>query len=204
MFQSILNKARNDKFILVLDIPKLLKGKFDLISNTNYKADTIQFSIYGSPVPSVNVPAINVPFGGQVYKASSAARPEYAPLSIKFLVDNGYNNYWVLWNWLNLFNHSKESYTELTKTIDFFTKQEKDPTLIRPMKEFTSSIYIFGLDEYNNKIISFEYTNAFPTSLGELNFSNQDPSEITCSVSFVFNQLNVNLIKNVNNSDCNL
>ena len=202
MFQSILNKARNDKFILILDIPKALKNKFDFISHNNFKADTVQFSIYGSPVPSINVPAINVPFGGQVYKASSASRPEYNPLSIKFLVDNGYNNYWVLWNWLNLFNDSKKSYTELTKTIDIYTNQNEDPSLINPMKDFTTNLYIFGLDEYNNKIISFKYTGAFPTTLSELNFSNQDPSEINCNVSFVFNQLEVELIKNVNDSDC--
>ena len=39
-------------------------------------------------------------------------------------------------------------------------------------------------------------------TLSELNFSNQDPSEINSSVTFVFDQLNVELLKNVNQSDC--
>jgi hypothetical protein len=202
MFQTVLNKARNDKFILTLDIPKALKSKFDTGSHDFFKSDSIQFSIYGSPVPSVNVPAINVPFGGQIYKASSTARPEYNPLTLKFVVDNGYKNYWVLWNWLNLFNDSKKSITDLTRSIDYVSDFDKDPTLIHPMSEYTSRFYIFGLDEYNNKIISFEYTGSFPTSLAEISYSNQDPTEINCSVTFAFNQLNVNLIKNINEANC--
>jgi hypothetical protein len=176
-----------------------MKKRYDNTVDKHFSIDPLQLSIYGSPVPQVSIPAISVPFGGQIHKVSSMARPEYNPLTVKFLVDNGYKNYWIIWNWMNLFNDSKTSSSEITKGVDLLNKS-KDPVIDNPVKEYVSSFSIFGLDEYNNKIISFQYNNAFPTNLGEINFSNQDPSEINCSVTFAFNQLNVSLVKNVDDS----
>ena len=201
MYQSALNRARSDKFILVLNLPPMMKQGYNSVLGENYKIDTLQFSIYGSPVPSVSVPSIDLPYSGQVYRGSSLSRPAYEPLSVKFLIDNGYKNYFILWKWLNLFNDSKKSTTTLTNAIDVdFSKN--DPSLVNPMSKYTSNFSIYGLDEFNNKVISFDYNHAFPTNLSEINFSNQDPSEITSSVTFVFNQLNVNLLTNVDQNNC--
>jgi hypothetical protein len=200
MIQPSLNRSRNDKFILVLDLPTAMKKKYDETSDKFFSIEPLQLSIFGSPVPQISVPSLSVPFGGQVHKISSMSRPEYNPLTIKFLVDNGYKNYWVLWNWMNLFNDAQKSLSEITKGTDLLNTNIKDPYIKNPVREYVSIFTIYGLDEYNNKIISFEYNNAFPTNLGELNFSNQDPSEINCSVTFSFNQLRVNLVKNVDDS----
>jgi hypothetical protein len=187
---------------MVLDLPKALKSKYDSVTNSNFNINPLQFSIYGSPVPPINVPSIDVPFGSQVYKASSMVRPAYDPLSIKFLVDNGYKNYWALWNWLNLFSDAEKASTKITTAFEDGKTNSSNIKIQHPMSDYTSRFTIFGLDEYNNKIISFEYTDAFPTNLSEISFSNQDPSEINSSVTFVFNQLHVNLIKDVNQITC--
>lgn len=200
MIQPALNRSRNDKFILVLDLPLAMKKKYNTTTDKFFSIEPLQLSVYGSPVPTISVPAISVPFGGQVHKVSSMSRPEYNPLNIKFLVDNGYKNYWVLWNWMNLFNDTQRSSSEITKGIDLLNTNTKDPRVENPVKDYVSIFTIYGLDEYNNKIIGFEYNNAFPINLGELNFSNQDPSEINCSVTFAFNQLKVNLVKNIDDS----
>ena len=202
MYQTALNRSRNDKFIIVIDLPKKLKTKYDNVLNKNENADSLQFSIFGSPVPEIKVPAMDLPYGGQVYKASSVSRPVYNDLNIKFLVDNGYQNYWVLWNWLNLFNDSTTGDTELSQAIHVPLLKDEHIYLKSPMREFTSNFHIFGMDEYNNKIISFRYRDAFPVSLSEINFNNQDSNEITCNVSFAFNQLEVNLLQNINQSAC--
>lgn len=201
MNQAALNRSRNDKFIMVLDLPSAMKKKYDSILGEGYKIDPIQFSIYGSPVPQISVPEINLPFGGQVAKVSSHFRPAYTPLQIKFLVDNGYKNYWILWNWLNLFNDVKKSTSTITNAIDT-PINTRDASLINPVTNYTSRFSIYSMDEFNNKIVSFTYTNAFPTTLGEINFSNQDPSEINCTVTFAFNQLEVSLLKDVNRVNC--
>lgn len=186
---------------MVLDIPLMLKKKYDNVLDSTFKADSLQFTMYGSPVPSISVPAIDLPFDGQIYRASSMSRPAYDPLSVKFFVDNGYKNYWMIWQWLNLFNDAKTS----TSNISIQSRHIGGNTDLKmevSMKDLISRFSIFALDEYNNKIISFDYTDAFPVSLGELNFSHQDPSEISCNVNFVFNQLQVNLLKNVNEATC--
>jgi hypothetical protein len=182
---------------MVLDLPLAMKDSYDPVLKKSYHIDPIQFSIYGSPVPKISVPEINVPYGGQVGRVSSGSRPAYDPISIKFLVDNGYKNYWILWNWINLFNDSQKSTSNINHLIP------SDPSyFINSTTNYTSNFSIFSVDEYNNKIVSFNYTNAFPTGLSEINFSNQDPTEINCTVTFVFNQLNVTLLNNVDEVNC--
>jgi len=199
MNQTVLNRSRNDKFILVLDLPKTLKNVVDGVLQKTYNADYIQFTSIGSPVPSVNVPEIKVPYGGQNYYASSLSRPAYPPFNVKFLVDNGYQNYWILWNWLNLFNDFKNSTSDLTSSYESINSKIN---LTYPMSDYTSSFTIFGLDEFNNKIISFKYTNAFITGLTPIEYSYQTPTEIVCTATFVFNQLDVELLKSVDISNC--
>jgi len=196
MNQTPLNRSRSDKFILVLDLPKAMKRKVDLTLEDNFRISPLQLSIFGSPVPSINIPAIDVPYGGHIYKTSSFSRPAYDPLTLKFLIDNGFKNYWVIWNWMNLLNDFKTS--EATPhTVD-----ENHSEIKHPMSDYTSTFTIFGMDEFNNNIISFKYTNAFPTQLSEINFSNQEPNEIISTVTFAFNTLEVKLERDVNRVSC--
>jgi hypothetical protein len=196
MIQTPLNRSRSDKFILVLDLPLALKNHVDPVIQDTFKIDQVQFSVYGSPVPAISIPSIDVAFGSQVYKTSTFARPAYDPLQIKFLVDNGYKNYWILWNWLNVLNDFKDS------TTAAHSISENGKTIKNPMSNYTSFFNIYGLDEFNNKIIAFKYTNAFPTSLSEISYSNQEPNEINSAVTFAFNQLDIQILKDVNQVSC--
>lgn len=199
MNQSILNRSRNDKFTFIMDLPKALKGKTDSVLQSEYTADQIQFTTFGSPVPSIAVPSIAVPYAGQVYNTSSMSRPVYNPLSLKFLIDNGYKNYWVLWQWLNLFNDNDDSSTQITKPT--FLK-DNEIRLENKVSDYTSTFSVFAMDEYNNKIIEFKYIHAFIRELSDIDYTFQGGSEITCTASFVFSRLEVNLIRNVDNSIC--
>ena len=149
MNQSVLNRSRNDKFAFVLDLPLALKKQTDLVMSKAYNANQIQLTTFGSPVPSIRVSEIKVPFGGQVYNASSLSRPSYEALSLKFLIDNTYQNYWMLWKWLNLFNDTENSTTELTKIIP---RANGEIGIDNPMSDFTTTFSLFSLDEFNNKI----------------------------------------------------
>jgi hypothetical protein len=199
MNQATLNRSRSDKFLLVLDLPIALKSSQDTVIQDKYSADQIQFTIYGSPVPKISIPEINLPFGGQVLKVSSMSRPAYPSLDVKFLVGNGYQNYWILWKWLNLFNDSQNSTSDLNMQSSFVGE---DIRLTNSLRRYISDFTLFALDEFDNRIISFKYTNAFVTSLGQINYSYQDPAEITCDVSFAYNQLEVKLLKDINISSC--
>lgn len=202
MNQTPLNRSRNDKFLLVLELPKALKNTYDVVLEKSYKIDPIQFSVFGSPVPAISVPDVSVAFGGQVHKTSSFSRPAYNPITLRFLVDNGYTNYWTLWKWLNLFNDSKTSSSPVVSPLHPSYDKSTPAILTNSLIDYVSHFSLFSMDEYNNKIVEFKYTNVFPTNLGEINYSNQDPSEINCNVTFSFNQLNVNLLRDVNKVSC--
>jgi hypothetical protein len=187
MNQTILNRSRNDKFTLVMDIPEKLK---DLEGFEN--ADPIQFTVFGSPVPKIDVSSINLPYGGQHMAISSTSRPAYPPLNLKFLIDNKYKNYWLLWNWLNLFNDSYRSNTSMNQKINGYSEKI---VLTNPFEKYVTKFSLFALDEYNNKIISFDYSGIFITGLGEINYSHQEENQIIGSATFAYNQMIVNMLK---------
>jgi hypothetical protein len=197
MQQPVLNRSRSDKFAFVLDLPKALKDQVNSVLDIT-NADPIQFTTFGSPVPAISVPDINLAYAGQSYHTSSNSRPAYPPLNIKFLVDNGYQNYWILWKWLNLFNDASDSITN----INAATVSNDNIRLSNPLSDYSSTFSLFALDEYNNKIIEFKYTSAFITGLSPIEFSFQNPDQIVCNATFVFNQLKVYLITDINVSAC--
>ena len=66
--QAVLNKSRADKFLLVFDLPAILKG-IDRPwvgdqSKRTIIGDSVQFSIFGTAVPEVTVPAVETRFAG--------------------------------------------------------------------------------------------------------------------------------------------
>lgn len=192
MNQSILNRSRLDKFTLILDIPVALKRRIDSVSKQNYKPDKIEFTVFGSPVPKIEIKHIALPFSGQHMNVSSHSRTNYEPLNLKFFIDNEYQNYWTLWNWLNLFNENLNSTSEVLTPVHpiydphFLTLNE--------VSDYVADFSLFALDEYNTKTVEFKYSGCFITSLSEIGFSHQDENLIGCSATFAYNQLMVKLL----------
>jgi len=191
MHQSVLNRARLDKFTLVLDLPIALKRTADPILETLPNANTIQFTCFGSPTPSIEVPSIDTPFGGQTLKVSSHSRPAYRPLRLSFKVDNGYKNWWILWRWMDLFNQSLKSTSEITSVVLNGSKP------VHPVTDYLTTFTTFAAEEYNRNIMSFVYYGARIVSLSEISYSHQDANEITCQAMFDFNQFNAKLLSDI-------
>jgi hypothetical protein len=105
--QSPLNVGLKDKFQLVLNLPYVLRK--ESVTNPKISLDPVQLTIFGTVVPSIQVPPQEVPFSGQVYNVTSYTRPNYAPLDVNFIVDNQFKNYWILWKWLTVLNNPAES-----------------------------------------------------------------------------------------------
>lgn len=192
MDQTIFNKARRDKFAVVFDIPKALKDRAVNIDTQKCNADvqaylsnSIQFAIYGTPVPRVSIREVDLPYAGQVHRQTSYARPNYAPLTIGMAIDNKFLNYWLLWTWLNMWNDANTA--EFDPSI-------YNPSLDTSIADYVTALTIYGLDEYNNKIIEFNYSNVIITDLSEVEFSYRNTEEIGCTATFVFDQMRVNLL----------
>jgi hypothetical protein len=198
--QSPFNLTRKDKFLLVLDVPPALKQiatKF-LRNETNILPDTMQFAVAGTVVPEITVPAIQNRYAGQTQTVTSGAREPYTPLTVDFIVDNRFNNYWVIYTWLNLLNDDKlgiyDSSGLTTQTPNIVNSKAKGP-----YSQYKANVTIYGLDEYNKRVIQFTYTDAFPTNLGGITFSYKDSGELESNVTFSYSQLLVNPISEIEN-----
>jgi hypothetical protein len=55
--------------------------------------------------------------------------------------------------------------------------------------QYKSTISIFGLDEYDKRVIEFKYTDAFPSSVGGINYSYRDAGEVESSFTLNYSQL---------------
>jgi len=185
--QSVLNKSRADKFLLIFDLPPILKGInkpwVGKQSTTTLISDSVQFSIFGSAVPEITVPAVENRFAGSTLYVSSHSKRSYPPVTVDFTIDNEYKNYWVLYQWLNLLHSEYEgrfNERELPTSPDF--------------NEYQTDLTIFGKDEFNNSKIKFTYTKAFPTTLEAITYNYQDAGEIKSGFTFVYSQLHTEII----------
>lgn len=186
--QSVTNKARKDKFILVFQLPKALREvdthENAVRDNAKLVRDSLQFSVYGTLVPKVNVNAVAKSYSGQVFNFSGHHRPEYGNVTMNFVVDNEFNNYWVIYKWINLMNNNREG---------LFYK-EKQPVQAAPFSEYATNFTMYGLDEYENRKIQFDYIGVIPVGLGEITYSYQDPEQIESTFEFSFSQLQSKLL----------
>lgn len=183
--QSFLNKSRTDKFKLVFSLPPALRkinSKTDR-QTYNVNEDAFQFSVYGAVVPELDVPALQIRYGGSNLYNSTHAREPYPPVTIDFTIDNGFNNYWVLYKWLDLMHDEKEGLYDASDLVS-----DED------FKNYQTDMTLYGLDEFNNERIQFTYTKAFPVTIGSINYNYRTSEEITSSMTFVYSQIHTKLI----------
>ena len=185
--QSILNKSRLDKFILIFSLPPALREinvrENSARNSNNVIEDKLQLSVYGAVVPELTVPSIQVPYAGSNLYQSAHAREAYPPVTVNFTADNEFNNYWVIYKWLNLMHDQKTG---------IYDDADLDPE--NQFNNYQTDMTLYGLDEYENKRIEFTYTKAFPVTLGNLEYNYRTSEEIESSFTFVYSQLHTKLL----------
>ena len=187
--QSVLNRSSKDRFILVLNLPSVLRNR--LPTDELLNLDPLQISIYGTVVPPIQIPANEVRFGGQSYNVSSYARPNYPPLPVNFIVDNKFRNYWVLWRWLQIMNDPQTSLYTGTSLKQESWKNRLQSGIVT---EYQTNFSVIGLNEYNQHTIEFVFKNAFITNLGGINYEYNDTDFVKSTAEFQFSQLDVTLL----------
>jgi|TARA_R110002050_G_scaffold118328_6_gene235691 hypothetical protein len=186
--QAALNKERKDKFIMVIPTPKFLKDDVNKFvrDNKQVNPDSVQFSIYGSVVPPVQIPNVETRYSGQTLNVTSHNRPPYPPVNVKFTIDNRFENYWFIYKWMDKLQDDYAGY---------FNKEKNYPKGKVIEDEYMADFTIYALDEYNKKVAQFDYTKGFPTFLGGIEYSYRDPSEIETQFSFAYSQFYVKLLE---------
>lgn len=187
---SPLNSSSKDKFIMVLNMPYILRKYAETDDLLNM--DSLQISVFGTVVPTINVPPVEVRFGGQSTNVSSHSRPNYEPLTVNFIIDNQYKNYYVLWKWLDILNDSRNS------SYGGSSSEVRASSNSGNIAEYQTTLSIMSLDEYNEPVIAFNYHNAFITSLGSIAYSYRDGEILESSAQFSFGQLSLVNQKKIN------
>ncbi len=184
------NRPQKDKFLVVFDIPPILKtidkeiAKPNAGTNSTVVSDSVQFSIYGTTVPEIIVPGVAARHAGSTLYVSSHSKNSYPPVHVKFDVDNLYNNYWVIYQWLNLLHNEKTGrYNEREIIID------------DSFSDYQTDLTVYGLDEYNNKRIQFLYKKAFPTSIDQIQYDHRETGQLVSGFTFLYSQLHVALLR---------
>lgn len=189
--QSVFNKARADKFILVFDLPPILKpiAKKYQRNNSNIIPDSVQFSVYGTMVPEITVKGVETRFSGSTLYMTSHSKDSYPPVNIKFKVDNQYNNYYTIYSWLNLLHDEKTGVYNARNLVP------EDANF----NDYMTDLTVYGLDEFGKKRISFKYVKAFPTSVDGITFNQQadQGEEIESGFTFVYSQMHVEILNDI-------
>lgn len=195
--QSQLNKSRIDKFLLILNLPPIMRN-----SNTNnlnvrtqqlVQKESIQFSVYGSVIPTVSVPEVEAPYAGGTYKLSSNSRPPYDNITVNFTIDNKFNNYWVIYKWLDILSDDVGIIYNTTEVTDTGRETYNLNPKLQP-QAYQTDFTLYGKDEFDNNIVKFTYTKAFPISLGSIDYNYREPGEIETSFTFAFSQFLTELV----------
>ena len=176
--QSVINTSRKDQFLLVFDIPCGMKEdvrRDDRLCRSN-NIERLEYNVWGTVIPDITVKNEEIAFGGQSFEFSSLGRPAYGAINCNFTVDNRYDNYYILWKWLNLQNHSMTG-----------MRSEN-------IKEYTTTISVYPLDENKVPVAEFIFHDAFVSSLGSITKSTRDAGETESTFSFHFSQLDMKLV----------
>ena len=187
--QSILNKSKKDKFAFVLTLPEAMKeiaySQSENRDDEHVLPDSLQFSVYGALLPSVRVDTGNIRYGGQAVKFSAHSRPEYDNVRVNFTVDNRFNNYWVIWKWLDIMNDDKDA---------IFMSGKELRTDESMFKQYQGTATMYALDEYNKQVARFDYLGVVPVSLGEIDYNYRTADEIDTTFEFSFSKLTPTLL----------
>lgn len=200
--QSQLNKSRLDKFLLVIDLPPIMRNvetkklpnaaPFKREQNLINK-NSLQFSVFGSVLPVVQVPEVVADFSGGSYKLSSNSRPRYENIRVNFTIDNKFNNYWVIYKWLDILSGDTEVIYNPNNILPSEPGANKLPLPLQP-QSYQTNFTLYGKDEFDTNVIKFTYTKAFPISLGTINYNYRDANEIETYFEFAFSQFFAELI----------
>lgn len=112
-----------------------------------------------------------MPYAGGHYYVSSHTKTPYDPLKIEFKIDNKYANYFTIYEWMNMIYNEKQGYFDSENLSNGRVGTQT----------YATNLAVIGTDEYDNPVIQWTFTNAFPTEVPSIKLDYQNTGEITCS-----------------------
>lgn len=180
--QSSLNRTYKDRFLFTFTLPDALRDIRTNYVKLNEKAgiskDAIEFTLYGVNVPEIITKSENAPYSGSNLYISSHTRQPYNPVVVRFHVDNRFANYYAIYEWLNFIYDSHKGYFDAQNLSNH-----------HDITAYQTNLSVAALDNYNNPIVQWIFTHAFPSQLSAIDYNYTDSGEIDCSATFEFAQM---------------
>ena len=177
--QSPLNKTFADKFLFIFELPEALKN-LQKMKEGGVSKKALQWSIIKAEVPSVNIKAGQANYAGGTLHYSTHTKSPYEPFKVTFKVDSNYLNYFTIYEWINFIYGESEGHFDEENLTDGDT-----------FKSYAIPVSIVGLDEYNEPVMQWIFTYAFPTDLSSISLDYTSTDEIEFTATFVFSQMKV-------------
>lgn len=180
--RSPLNKTYQDKFLFTFNLPDALKdlsNEYNQITNSlGIGKSSIDFSLISASIPGHTIKGLDVTYGGGHLGIATHVKEAYEPVSIKFKIDSNFANYYTLYSWMNLIWNEKEGHYNADKLAKGTS-----------INDYQTKMSIAALDEYDNPVMHWIFTHAFPTSLSSVDWNYQQTEEIECTATFLFSQM---------------
>ena len=149
------------------------------------RAPNVNFFLQKVNIPSIRLPAIEIPTQF-VPIPTQFTHMEYGEFSITFKVDEDFQNYLEIHNWIRALG---------------FPKSYSERAAIDAIPGYTgygdaSDISIIALNSAKNPNFEITFTDAFPTYLGDVVFDStfDDVQYITCDATFKYTLYELNSI----------
>lgn len=171
---ALTNTPQNKNFLSPLNFKFSIK-----------RAPNLNFFIQRANIPSISLPALEIPTMFNPVPMPYT-HMEYGELAITFKVDENFQNYLELHNWIRALG---------------FPEQFDEHAAISRNPEYTGSgmysdLSLIILNSAKNPNYEFTFRNAFPTELSSIDFdtSQDDIDYVTASASFKYMLFDVHKI----------
>lgn len=144
------------------------------------KIPNVNFTVQSVNIPSLNLAAVmqptplqNLPLPGTTLS--------YDNLNLTFILDEKFANYFELFTWINGLGFPKDFHQYASLKNEMRDVSSK-------FGGIWSDAILHVLTNESNPILNFIFRDAFPVSLGPIQFDTRDggPAWITCAASFKY------------------
>ena len=176
--QAKLNKASDDKFIFVIDVPKCVRySKYDSSRACDAaNVDDLLLSVFSVNVPAITLPAEQLPYGGLSISLPSHSR-QVEPLNVQYIINSQYTNYWILWQWAEFIASAKHGFTgqDSEKPV----AGSNQPPYNVPPSDYLTNGSLFALGNYNDVVAEWEFEGCVLTEIQGIQYNDQSGDQLT-------------------------
>lgn len=162
-----INKSSPENFELLFPVLPLL--------DTLKESQSLSMNIFSSVLPTISLDTKEVNWMGGKAQYDSGGM-SYEPWYVNFLIDDDFNNWKILYNWINYINNNKDTYG-------------------RARSDYVVDATLNILNNMREPILTVNFKNVWPNMLGEVSMSYREGEMVlSSSVNFYYDRYEIETI----------